>query len=422
MTKETAHRFWTDTLPLLFAGTHGVTLNRPELDDSDTLSDTDAEEIRAIYHHKDRAPAAAVLASALTATDIHTDEIAFIVRILSEASSRTDYTKTVQEATNRKICRHSVSNTITTIHTIPNPSDIYNALNQRIYGQIDAKKAACMLVYNHLQGRTKGNHAIFAGSSGCGKTEIWRALSDIVHGIVIVDASQLVCGGYKGALHLRDVLHTAPDNPILVFDEADKGFFEPNIGGNGTDYSYLLQNELLKLLDGDTVSFGADGSENPAFTFDGSTASVVLLGSFETLLRHKSHIPRTLGFGRTTETVSGESEITLDDVIQHGHMRRELAGRIGTVVMLNPMAEQDFYNLLSVPSMFPVSSLSDTYGIGINLSDSLKHDLAAGAVYSVECFTKVRFSPPFLSSVFSTSSYLQYFQKSICICFTDCIF
>lgn len=52
------------------------------------------------------------------------------------------------------------------------PRLFYNVLNQRIYGQEDAKKATSMIMYNHLEGRR--STAVFCGPSGCGKTEIWR--------------------------------------------------------------------------------------------------------------------------------------------------------------------------------------------------------------------------------------------------------
>ena len=231
------------------------------------------------------------------------------------------------------------------------PKELYGGLCQQIQGQDDAKKAAAMLMYNHLQGR-RGN-TVFCGPSGCGKSEIWRALSRKFPGrIRMIDASRLSAEGWSGSVHLRDIFEGIDPavirqrGLIVVLDEADKLCCETIIGGNGTDHSALVQGNLLKMLDGDVIEFGAENKQ-PAFSVDCGKVSVVMLGAFENLLRNKSASSSRIGFGGTprTECNYDNADITYDDLISAG-MRREIAGRIGRIVYLRPLSERDYRAIL----------------------------------------------------------------------------
>ena len=94
--------------------------------------------------------------------------------------------------------------------------------------------------------------------AGCGKTEIWRTLQKKFSFIKIINGSRLSCDGWKGSYHVKDIfLEEKPqmrEHMIVVVDEADK-LFEPMVGSGGTDFSRSIQNEFLKLIDGDQVTF-----------------------------------------------------------------------------------------------------------------------------------------------------------------------
>lgn len=74
------------------------------------------------------------------------------------------------------------------------PKDVEQWLHSDIggiVGQDAACRAASMIIYNHFERRP--SVSLFIGPTGCGKTEIWRALrreysADNVH---IIDASTL---------------------------------------------------------------------------------------------------------------------------------------------------------------------------------------------------------------------------------------
>lgn len=51
----------------------------------------------------------------------------------------------------------------------------------------------------------KKRNVLFAGPTGCGKTEIWRVLSQLYPNIQIVDGTMLTMEGWSGAFKLRDI-------------------------------------------------------------------------------------------------------------------------------------------------------------------------------------------------------------------------
>lgn len=57
---------------------------------------------------------------------------------------------------------------------------------------------------------------------------------------------------------MKDIFLEEPTEKVkkllVVIDEADK-LFEPMVGAGGTDFSRAIQNEFLKVMDGDEVTF-----------------------------------------------------------------------------------------------------------------------------------------------------------------------
>lgn len=235
------------------------------------------------------------------------------------------------------------------------PSEIVGLLSRRVHGQEAAKRAAAMTVYHTLRGVRAT--AVFAGPSGCGKSEIWREVARLYPGLVrVIDFSRCQAAGWRGDLHLRDAFQdTDPDairrhGLILVLDEADKILCESAAGANGTDYNRLLQNELLLLLDGDTVEFGEEDGKppKPALRIDASRVSVVLLGAFERLFQSKAAASGGIGFCAPPRARHGYGTggVTVDDLIACG-CRREVAGRIQRIVQLRPLSDAGYRAILT---------------------------------------------------------------------------
>lgn len=264
----------------------------------------DHNELNAIWNNAQRRTAGDILLNALRMTIINGTRMANIVEALVESSVRSEYPPNPEQHGHGPSLReiHQARRTCD-MDDAPvllddwSPREIYDYISQRIRGQNEAKKAAAMAVYNHVEGRR--SNVVFCGPSGCGKSEIWRYLAkDLPKLIRIVDASHLSADGWKGSFHLRDIFEGIPVEDlqkrglIVVLDEADKILCESAIGSGGTNYNSLTQNSLLKMLDGDVVEFGHEEGGRKPFSVDCSHVSVVLLGAFERLLQGKSRFPK----------------------------------------------------------------------------------------------------------------------------------
>lgn len=375
MQKETARSFWRRFLAL---ANHGedvsavnpardftVSVRAGEYDHMPTEQyDTvlsDYEQLSAIWHDRPQAPAGDILLDALRMTTINDERLEELSKILADCSAETLYAL----ETEPDPLPHDIGERAMKYPEIARltPKGIYDHLCQRVRGQGEAKKSAATVMYNHINGRR--TNVLFCGPSGCGKTEIWRCLAKELPDLIrIVDASRLSADGWKGSLHLRDIFDGIPASDlntsglIVVLDEADKICCEAAIGAGGTNYNALIQNSLLKMLDGDVIEFGQEDNTRKSFSVDCSRVSVVLLGAFEQLMAGKSRSSGSIGFGSPIQQKCNYSNtaITYDDLIAAG-MRREIAGRINRIVPLRPLTVEDYKAILTGPVLDDLQSV-----------------------------------------------------------------
>ena len=213
----------------------------------------DALELSAFWNHRPKEMVGNILIHALAKTNLSDEDRKNISRILADASVHTDYSQAPGDipAIETALLDDGRWEYATPADEIPfvesesaenrehdwTPRKIYNYLNDWVYGQEDAKRAASMLMYHHIHKRRR--NLIMAGPSGCGKTEIWRILSHRFDCIKIINGPQIACDGWKGSYHVKDIfVNEAPSlasRLVIVIDEADK-LFEPAIGSGGTDH------------------------------------------------------------------------------------------------------------------------------------------------------------------------------------------
>ncbi|MCC8168854.1 MAG: AAA family ATPase [Oscillospiraceae bacterium] len=246
-----------------------------------------------------------------------------------------------------------------------------------ILGLNEALKAAALLVHNHFKGRGSGN--LFAAPSRSGKTHLWRMLQKESNDntIVIHDASSLTAEGWKGNNKISTIFKDIPaerrGHIILVLDEFDK-LLEPQHGTNGTNYSDIVQNQLLKLCDHDTLFFGNE--RELGFSVDASGISVVLLGAFQRLMEKKSQSSGSIGFGRPpySDCDYDNSTITVEDLIDYG-MREELAGRITRIICMDPLSSDDLVSI----GLNEVKNLEGATGLMLQIEYAKLAELAIEA-------------------------------------------
>ncbi|MGY3662297.1 MAG: AAA family ATPase [Roseburia sp. 1XD42-69] len=402
MTHNMAKQFWNVYLGM--AGKDGAHVNmsnpvddfkeRAHAGEFDNLTDdqyyrkeADAEEVASFWDYKPSEMAGIILLNALAKTDISDVEIDDIAGILADASVRTDY------YTEERECDEGIINEDLDFSPVdgPTPFDdgagwtprsIYNYLNQHIYGQDAAKRAVSMLMYHHLRGNSR--NIVMAGATGCGKTEIWRTLSKMYNCIRIINGPQLSCDGWKGSLKISDIFtcetKKLAEHLVLVIDESDK-MMEPKVASGGTDYAKMIQNELLKVMDGDTLTFTDEKNRDTKTTINCSGVSVVLCGSFERMLQAKSESSESIGFGRREKKESVVAECTEEDLIQYGNVRREIAGRISQIVTLDTLDGDDFEKILE-SEMSPIQKMEEAHNVSLSIDKESRRKLASDAAKS----------------------------------------
>lgn len=402
MTHDMAKQFWKVYIGM--AGKNGMHANMSNpvddfkasahagefdklTDDQYYRKEADAEELSSFWHYKPSETAGQILLNALAKTDISDVEIDDIAGILADASVRTDY------YTEERECDEGIINEDLDFSPVdgPTPFDggagwtphsIYDYLDQHIYGQEAAKRAASMLMYHHLNGNSR--NIVMAGATGCGKTEIWRTLSKKFNFIRIVNGPQLTCDGWKGSYHIKDIFtgetKETAECLVIVIDEADK-LFEPSVGSGGTDFGQKIQNELLKIMDGGILGFVDEKDRSKKIMVDCSGISIVLCGSFERMLQAKSESSENIGFGRQERKESQIAECTEEDLIQYGNVRREIAGRISQIVTLETLDADDFEKILE-SEMSPIQKMEKAHNVLLAVDKDSRKKLASDAARS----------------------------------------
>ena len=249
MTRNTAKQFWKEYIKLASTKGSDVTMLNPthafikqihmgifdKISDEDfSRKNEDIKDLSLFWDCSDTETAKNVLLNAISSTDISDMDISNIAGILASASVRSHYS-TEDPAKNK--CDKGIPDPTSapdSRYAGWTPHDIYNYLSQHIYGQDAAKRAVSMLVYHHLRGNSR--NIVMAGPTGCGKTEIWRALSKQLDCIRIINGPQLSGDGWKGSLKISDIFTGGPEQTaghlIIVIDEADK-MCEPAFASGG---------------------------------------------------------------------------------------------------------------------------------------------------------------------------------------------
>ena len=409
MNKEIAHKVWHRCLGLAINNSSSLKLPNPVMafttavkaGEYDAISDAEYDDLVrsheqigfGIWHGAPELSAGEVLINALTATDIQPDQLDSIVEILAESSAHTDYLskpepvpdvnkpESLLDKKRREREQIEACKSIRLYDWSPKDIESFLHTDGGIVQQDAAVRAASIILHNHFFCRSSVN--LFCGPSGSGKTEIWRVLQKEIApsniNVVILDGSTLGASGWRGGVKLADVFKNIDpakrEKVVVVIDEADKLFCEPQYGSGGTDYSKILQNQMLKLLEGDLV-YMADEDKGKGFYVDAKNITFVLCGAFQTLLERKSRNTSSMGFGaKVSKTLDySNTEITTDDLIQSG-MRREIASRITRITCMEPLSDEALFRI----GKLELDKLSEIMDAPVSIDDDALVELAYAA-------------------------------------------
>ena len=270
-----------------------------------------------------------------------------------------------------RLRRLYLANEKESVKEVLKPREIKDYLDRFVIGQEDAKIAISTAVYGHgKRVRHPGERfapdvVLLIGPSGCGKTEIMRKIRELTdYPMIFTDVSSLGASQYRGR-HKEDILlelfeesgrkKNLAEKGIVFMDEFDK-LLLPAVSERGVNVHDDVQSQLLTMLEGSEVELKCDGQQ---LLLDTSRMLFVLAGAFQGLedyiktdKREKSKVPGGIGYGAVLE-----KEMNLDfireninhEVLMKYGMKRELAGRISSIAVLEKLDREDMIRILTEP-------------------------------------------------------------------------
>lgn len=229
-----------------------------------------------------------------------------------------------------------------------NINEIYKEVTSRVLGQNEPIKKILTAIWKQ-QNQTfekKSRNILINGSTGVGKTETIRVLSELLNlPLVITSATEYSATGYVGK-NVNEMLVSLLNKTngdleqaqkgILVIDEFDK------LAESNNERSQInqrdVQESLLKILeDGEfEIEYNYDN-----YTFNTSNLMVIGMGSWSRI----DLTPKTsIGFGSTT-TQKKYKDLTREDIIKNG-LIPELIARFSVIVQMNELTYDNFVSIL----------------------------------------------------------------------------
>lgn len=251
------------------------------------------------------------------------------------------------------------------------PYKIVENLRQYVIGQDEALKSiATALYYQKKIHRALAKEKpvpfetlrpmLISGQTGSGKTYLIRKaceLMDIPY--VFVDASAMVSTGIRGMsidevvksiLRKCDMKVKKAEGAVVVFDEIDK------LVGGELYYGETVMSQLLRFVEGGEYAIEKGNSEEFS-EFSGIKSLCtdhmffVFAGSFQNL--YEDERKNRSGFIRE-EKSSINYEDMYRQMVEKSGLKKELLGRIGEIVVLNPLNKETLVKILTESKESPI--------------------------------------------------------------------
>lgn len=276
------------------------------------------------------------------------------------------------------------------------PVEFKAELDQMVIGQEDAKIQLIIECLKFYSGNKNKNNLLLVGPSGSGKTHLVNSLVKLLSDYystedyyntaevgrpdsvpyLEVDIQQFTAAGYKGRevsemfQPLINQYHGDMEKmagAIIFIDEIDKiaGY---RLSNDQESHLKAVQQNLLKVVEGDKIPFTYDGSpgivDTRKFLFIGA-------GAFEGLSEIRenrlSGDKKKIGFGKNSndEKESADQNYTTEDLIEYG-LIPELLGRLPIVSELNGLNTDEWILFLKDNELSPVNEakqICENYGI-----------------------------------------------------------
>lgn len=217
-------------------------------------------------------------------------------------------------------------------------------LDEYIVGQDAAKQTIIEAIFFHQQSNGKDNpvklpkgNILLIGPSGSGKTFIVETIARYLKiPMATMDLSRVTREGYIGP-KISEIFVSLIDSAngdvekasrgIVFFDEADK-IFEDAVNGKNDITGLAIQNQLLCMLQGDTIRVGQNRYDEGGHTLKTENILFILAGAF-----HK-------------QTMASQGKLLDDEQLIAGGMRPEFLGRIGYISQLSALTHDQIKQIV----------------------------------------------------------------------------
>ena len=252
--------------------------------------------------------------------------------------------------------------------------DFADYVKQYIKGQDKAIEELAVPFFLHLDSKRRNSTCrivtpvLLMGPTGVGKSEVLRIFSNVCDCPVIrINTSKIQPNGWKG-FQLADFFtqqlseHVTVDDlkyAVIVFHEFDKitHYGQRVVGNNGTDMDADMMRLIMSLFETDEYlyfEYGYDSNVRPVkYKLPVDNLLIVFDGAFngiEPIIRRRLNIGTSIGFSGKSDSDYEDKNILQfvknEDLIEWGYMP-ELVGRIGNVVVMNPLSTDDMFQILT---------------------------------------------------------------------------